>query len=101
MKINCYDIVVILDPKQSESNIKDLLTRVKKVISSMGGEILTEDNWGIKKFSHPIKNNKDGIYHFMKVKMDGSKNAELKHDIKVINGILRVSIIKSMIEVVK
>lgn len=101
MKINCYDIVIILDPKQSETNIKDLIAKVKKIISSMGGEILTEDNWGIKKLSHPIKNNRDGIYYFMKVKMDGSKNTEIKHDIKVIDGILRMSIIKSMIEVVK
>jgi len=101
MKQNCYDMVIILDPKISENNLKDLILKVKNMISSVGGEILTEDNWGIKKLSHPIRKNYQAFYYFMKIKLDGSKISELRYNIKVTEGILRSSIIKSFIEVVK
>ncbi|HOJ86482.1 MAG: 30S ribosomal protein S6 [Elusimicrobiales bacterium] len=101
MTVNCYDIVIILDPKLTENNVKDLITKSKKVISSAGGEILTEDNWGIRKISHPIKRNRDGFYYFMKAKLNGDKINEIKYNIKVMEGILRINLIKSLVEVVK
>lgn len=101
MTVNCYDIVIVIDPKLTENNIKDLITKTKKVISSAGGEILTEDNWGIKKISHPIKRNRDGFYYFIKAKMNGEKIKEIKYNIKVIEGVLRITLMKSLVEVVK
>lgn len=102
MKATCYDIVIILDPKLSEAALKDLLnTKVRKLISSMGGEILTEDNWGIKKLSHPIKHNREGFYYFIKARLKPENLKEINYNLKITEGILRASIIKSMIEVVK
>jgi small subunit ribosomal protein S6 len=101
MAQNCYDIVIIIDPKLTENNIKDLITKAKKVISSAGGEILTEDNWGIKRTFHPIKKNRDGFYYFLKAKIDGSKIKEIRYNLKVTEGILRATLVKSIIEVVK
>ncbi|MEF3279416.1 MAG: 30S ribosomal protein S6 [Elusimicrobiota bacterium] len=101
MTVKSYDIILVLDPKLTENNIRDLITKAKKLISSMGGEILTEDNWGIKKITHPIKGNKEGFYYFIKVKMNGDKNTEIKYNLKITEGIIRVNLIKSKIEVVK
>ena len=101
MKQNCYALIVVLDPRMSENSVKDLILKVKNMISSVGGEILTEDNWGIKKVAHPIKKNREGLYYFMKIKIDGSKISELRYNLKVSDGILRASVIKSSIEVVK
>lgn len=102
MKTNCYDIVIIIDPKLSENALKDLINnKIKKLISSMGGEILTEDNWGIKKLSHPINKNKDGFYYFIKAKLKNDSIKEINYNLKITDGILRASIIRSMIEVVK
>ena len=102
MKTSCYDIVVIVDPKLSENTLKDLINnKVKKLISSMGGEILTEDNWGIKRLSHPIKKKPDGFYYFIKAKIKPDAIKELNYSLKITEGVLRVSIIKSLIEVVK
>ncbi|NLH40094.1 MAG: 30S ribosomal protein S6 [Elusimicrobia bacterium] len=101
MTVKSYDIVIVLDPRLTENNLKDLITKSKKVISSMGGEILTEDNWGLKKLAHPIKNNRDGFYYFIKSRLDVEKIDEIKYNIRVMEGILRISIIKSNVEVVK
>lgn len=102
MKTSCYDIVIILDPKLSENTLKDLINnKVKKLISSAGGEILTEDNWGIKKLSHPINHNREGFYYFIKAKLKTETLKDINYNLKITEGILRASIIKSMIEVVK
>jgi len=101
MKQNCYDMVIVIDPKLSENSIKDLILKIKNMISSVGGEILTEDNWGMKKLSHPIKKNREALYYFMKLKLDGTKIAELRYNLKVTDGILRTNIVKSFIEVIK
>ncbi|MGC8866979.1 MAG: 30S ribosomal protein S6 [Elusimicrobiales bacterium] len=102
MKANCYDIVIVFDPRLSENTLKDLLTnKVKNLISSMSGEILTEDSWGIRRLSHPINKNKDGFYYFIKAKLDVTKIKDINYNLKITDGILRVSIIKSAIGVVK
>lgn len=102
MKTACYDIVIITDPKLNENALKDLINnKIKKLISSMGGEILTEDNWGIKKLSHPINKNKDGFYYFIKAKLKNDSIKDLSYNIRITEGVLRVSIIKSLVEVVK
>lgn len=101
MTIKSYDLVVIFESKLSENALKELINKVKKIISSMGGEILTEDNWGIKRFAHPIKRNRDGFYYFMKTKLPPDKIKEIIYNIKVTEGVLRVNLLKSMVEVVK
>jgi ribosomal protein S6 len=55
----------------------------------------------MKKISHPIKKNREALYYFMKLKLDGTKIAELRYNLKVTDGILRTNIVKSFIEVVK
>lgn len=102
MKVNCYDIVVVVDPTLSENAWKDLISnKVKKLISSMGGEVLTEDNWGIKKFAHPIKKHNEGLYYFIKAKLPGNTVKDITYNLKITEGILRISIIKSLLEVAK
>ncbi len=97
MNINSYDIVISIDPKLTDNSSKELLSRIKKIISSAGGEILTEDSWGIRKLAHPIKKNKEAFFYFFKVKIDGSKIKDLRYELKITEGILRATIVKSQI----
>ncbi|MCX7905147.1 MAG: 30S ribosomal protein S6 [Elusimicrobiales bacterium] len=102
MKTNCYDIVIILNPELTENSLKDIISnKIKKTISSMGGEILTEDNWGIRKLSHPINKKKDGFYYFIKAKLKADSIKDINYNIRITEGVLRVSILKSAVEIVK
>jgi len=60
-----YEIVFILDPNTSEDGQKQLLEKVKTVISGNGGEVLHEASWGRRKLAYPVGKREFGIYHLL------------------------------------
>ncbi|GAB4029088.1 MAG: hypothetical protein Fur0012_02900 [Elusimicrobiota bacterium] len=96
-----YELILILNPQLSDTQVKETLEKSKKIISSNQGEILTEDLLGRKRFYHQIKKNRDGFYSYMKFKAPSSSIKEIAFNLKVQENILRVSIVNAAMEAVK
>ena len=62
---NHYETVFILNPVLSEDQIKEAVKKFEDYIVAAGGEIVSYENWGLKKFAYPIANKKSGFYHLM------------------------------------
>lgn len=51
--------------------MKEAVDKFKGVITSNGGEIVHEENWGLKKLAYPIQKKSTGFYYLIEFKAPG------------------------------
>ena len=65
-----YETIFIVSPLVTESQLKDTVARFKKLVTGNGGEIVHEEDWGLRKFAYPIKKKSSGYYHLVEFKAE-------------------------------
>ena len=68
-----YETVFILTPVLSEDQAKEAAKKIKKTISDLGGKIVNEENWGLKKLAYPIQKKTTGFYHLIEFSGEGQE----------------------------
>lgn len=58
-----YETVFILTPVLSDTQMEDAVEKFRKIIADSGSEILSDENWGLKKLAYPIMHKSTGFYH--------------------------------------
>ena len=76
--MNCYEHTFITRQDLSETQAKKLIKKYEDIIVKNSGEVLKTEEWGLRNFSHIIKNNKKGFYFHMKLKGAGKTIEELE-----------------------
>ncbi len=66
--LNQYETVFILTPVLSDVQVKETVEKFKNLILQFGGEMLNEENWGLKKLAYPIQNKTTGFYTLFEFK---------------------------------
>ena len=69
---NNYETVFIATPVLSEAQMKEAVDKFKSLITKHKGEIVHEENWGLKKLAYPIQKKSTGFYYLLEFKADGS-----------------------------
>jgi small subunit ribosomal protein S6 len=69
--LNQYETVFITTPVLSEAQMKEAVDKFKSVITDNGGEIVHEENWGLKKLAYPIQKKSTGFYYLIEFKAQG------------------------------
>ena len=69
--LNQYETVFIATPVLSEVQMKEAVQKFKKVIADNQGEIVHEENWGLKKLAYPIQKKSTGFYYLLEFKGPG------------------------------
>ena len=70
--INQYETVFIATPVLSDAQFKEVVSKFSELVSAQGGEMLHEEDWGLKKLAYPIQKKSTGFYHLMEFKADSS-----------------------------
>jgi small subunit ribosomal protein S6 len=73
MFLKDYETVFILNPVLSETQVKDAVDKFKKVLTDNGSEIVSEENWGLRKLAYPIQQKSTGFYILFEFKV-GAKS---------------------------
>ncbi len=60
---NQYETVFIATPVLSDVQIKEAVTKFRDIITENGGEIVNEEDWGLRKLAYPIQKKSTGFYH--------------------------------------
>ena len=76
--MNCYEHTLIAKQDLQQNQAKDLINKYKEIITKNAGKILKTEEWGIKNFSHKIKNNRKGFYFHIKLEGTGKTIQELE-----------------------
>ncbi|MDR2652850.1 MAG: 30S ribosomal protein S6 [Prevotellaceae bacterium] len=79
--MNHYETVFIVTPVLSESQVKETVKKFRDFVSENGGEIVYEDDWGLKKLAYPIQKKTTGFYHLLEFKAEGEliKKLEIQY----------------------
>lgn len=70
--MNNYETVFILTPVLSEAQMKEAVQKYKEMILANGGEMVNEENWGMRKLAYPIQKKTTGFYNLFEFKADPS-----------------------------
>ena len=70
--LNQYETVFILTPVLSEVQMKEAVEKFKNLIVENGGEIINEENWGLRSLAYPIQKKKTGFYQLIEFKSESS-----------------------------
>jgi len=60
--LNSYELVLVFSPVMSKDEVKQSIKKYKKLVNTVGGELVHEDFWGLKQLAYPIKKKTTGIY---------------------------------------
>ena len=80
--LNQYETVFICTPVLSEPQVKEAVKKFRDSITSNGGEMLHEENWGMKKLAYPIQKKSSGFYHLFEYKVDPKFISKLEVDFR-------------------
>ncbi|MEA3307863.1 MAG: 30S ribosomal protein S6 [Elusimicrobiota bacterium] len=92
--MNTYELIIILNPQVSDTEVGEFIEKTKKLISDEKGEVVSEDKLGRRKLSHAINKNRDGFYLFLKMKLEASALKTIKRQLKLQERVLRTMFFK-------
>ena len=73
-----YETVFIATPVLSDVQIKEAVKKFRDFITDNGGEIVHEEDWGLKKLAYPIQKKSTGFYALLQFKAEPSVVAQLE-----------------------
>ena len=91
---NKYELTLILKPDLSEDALKKVLSQIESSIKNFGGEVLTIEEPQLKRFTHKIKNVRDGFYITILFNSPPDLPNTLKKSLSIIDEVLRFVLIK-------
>ncbi|MFO7658155.1 MAG: 30S ribosomal protein S6 [Bacteroidales bacterium] len=92
--MNQYETVFITTPVLSDVQMKEAVEKFKKVITSNDGEIINEENWGLRKLAYPIQKKSTGFYYLIEFKSPGKLIQTLEIDYRRDERIIRFLTVK-------
>ncbi len=63
-----YETVFILTPVLSDVQVKETVEKYKDYLKTNGAEMVSEENWGLKKLAYPIQKKSTGFYQLFQFK---------------------------------
>ena len=65
-----YETVFIATPVLSDSQMKEAVAKYTQLIKDNGGEVVYEEDWGLKQLAYPIQHKTSGFYYLIEFKAD-------------------------------
>lgn len=84
-----YETVFIATPVLSEGQMKEAVDKFRELIVANGGEMVYEEDWGLKKLAYPIQKKSTGFYHLFEFKAEPAFIAKLETEYRRDERIIR------------
>ena len=68
--IKQYETVFIATPVLSEAQMKEAVAKYVDYITAKGGEIVYQEDWGLRQMAYPIQKKTTGFYYLIEFKAD-------------------------------
>jgi len=88
-KKNLYEGMYIISAQLSDDARKKTLDKIEMGITERDGEVLKVHDWGRRRFAYEIEGHREGYYYIMYFNIAPSEIAELWHDYKLNEDLVR------------
>lgn len=88
-----YELTVLIHP-DLEADLDAPLAKVRDIITSAGGNIIREDNWGKKKLAYPIKREEFAVYVNMDVELPADAPLKVSNIFNITDEVIRYLLVK-------
>ncbi len=68
--LKSYETVFIATPVLSDIQMKEAVAKYLDLIKENGGEVVYEQDWGLRKLAYPIQKKTTGFYHLIEFKAE-------------------------------
>ena len=92
--MNHYETVFILNPVLSDEQIKETVKKYEEFLVSKGAEMVSKENWGLKKLAYPIQHKKSGFYHLFEFTVPGEVIANFELEFRRDERVMRFLTVK-------
>ena len=83
-----YELTVLIHP-DLEADLETPLKKVRDIITTAGGKILSEDNWGKKKLAYPIAKGEFAVYVYMDVELPADAPLKISNIFNITDEVIR------------
>jgi small subunit ribosomal protein S6 len=84
-----YESAILFDPELPEERRKEFLAKIEAIVASFEGEILKQDDWGIRKLAYHIHKKQNAYYTFLIYSGKQGVVEEVERNIKIFDGVMR------------
>jgi small subunit ribosomal protein S6 len=92
--MRAYETTFILAPALDAEGFQREVDAIKGVITSNGGEITAEKEWGRRRLAYPIRDQSEGIYHILRFSLDPPQLPKLDRHFKLNENVMRALVIR-------
>lgn len=83
-----YELTVLIHP-DLEADLETPLQKVRDIITTAGGSIIREDNWGKKKLNYKINREDFAVYVYMDVSLPAEAPLRISNTLNITDEVLR------------
>lgn len=88
-RLRPYEILVIIDPRPTDEEVAQLLTRLQGNLKELGAEVTRLENWGKRRLTYEIKKQREGTYAVFDVSAEPSMVKEFERQLRLNENVLR------------
>ncbi len=92
--MNKFEAVLLISPEISTTSKKNLIDQFTKLINDNSGNIINNEDWGLKDLSYKIGNFTKAFYNFFQIEIDGVKIENLNKNLTQNESFIRHIFIK-------
>ena len=86
--MKAYELTVLIHP-DLEVDIDAPLAKVRSVVTTAGGTVTTEDNWGKKKLAYRLNNQDFAVYVYMEVALPPEAPLKISNTLNITEEVMR------------
>lgn len=84
-----YEVLVIIDPRQTDEEVAALLTQLAEQVTSLGAGVGKVDNWGRRRLAYEIRKQREGSYAVLEIQAEPSTVKEFERQLRLNEKVLR------------
>ena len=88
-----YELTVLIHPDR-ESELEKALTTVRELITTNGGKVVKEDNWGKKKLAYRVAKQDFAFYVLMDVELPSEAPLKISNTLNISDDVIRYLLVK-------
>ena len=87
--MHLYEVLVIVDPRLTDEDATQLLTRLQESVKELGAEPGGVDNWGKRRLAYDIRKQREGTYAVLELSAESAVLKEFERQLKLNENVLR------------